>query len=68
MSSSWMDEISEGDALFPDENYGGFYCPYTNASKCALGSNSSQSQELCEVLQCEQLKFHLRRTGHQRPN
>ena len=68
MGSDWMDEVTDGDILFPDESHVGFYCPYTNGPECALGSNSSQPQDLCEILECEQLKFHLRRSMRKRPN
>lgn len=67
MGSDWMDEVTDGDMLFLDESVGGFYCPYTNGPECALSSNSSQPQDLCEVLECEQLKYQLKRSLR-RPN
>ncbi|MCE5199491.1 MAG: hypothetical protein ABFD54_08825 [Armatimonadota bacterium] len=59
MDSDWMDE----DSLFDDEGSNDIYCPYTNSSQCALMANGWQPQELCQSVECEQLKL-FRHTGN----
>lgn len=57
MNSEWMDELQGHDSLFDDDVTETFYCPYTNGPECALLSKGWQVQELCEALECEQLKL-----------
>ena len=61
MSSEWYDELSGGGSDFADDPMDGFYCPYTNGAECVLFSKGWQPQELCDVLECEQLKRFERR-------
>ncbi len=58
MSMDWLDDIG-GSSIYDEDPLGGFYCPYTNTSECALLTKGWQPQELCETLECDQLKlFH----------
>jgi hypothetical protein len=58
MDSYWINEFNDEDILFSsDESEDAFYCPYTNGPQCALLCNGWQPQELCETLECEQLKL-----------
>lgn len=57
MASEWFDELLGGESDFGEDPLGAFYCPYTNTSECALLTKGWQPQELCEVLECEQLKL-----------
>lgn len=66
MGSDWMDEFSGADFALGDDSTDGFYCPYTNGAECALISRGWQPQELCDALECEQLKLFDRR--HRRRN
>ena len=60
MDSHWMDELEGEESRFEDDSLGAFYCPYTNGAECALQSKGWQPQDLCEALECDQLKlFHL---------
>lgn len=61
MTSNWFDDF-ERDPELGDDPLDGIYCPYTNSSKCALAIKGWQPQELCDVLECEQLKFYDRRS------
>jgi len=62
MNSHWMDELEDDESRFEDDSLGAFYCPYTNGAECALLSKEWRPQELCEALECDQLKlFHLSR-------
>ncbi len=54
MSSEWFDYI-EDDSQTSEEEI--LYCPYTNSDKCALLIKGWQPQELCNVLDCPQLKL-----------
>ena len=62
MSADWMDDLLGDDPVFEDDPLEAFYCPYTNAAECALMSKGWQPQELCDALDCEQLKFFERRS------
>lgn len=62
MASDWFDELLGGEPEVEDDPLGAFYCPYTNASECALMTKGWQPQELCDVLDCEQLKLFDRRS------
>lgn len=57
MNSDWMDQLNEHDSLFDDDAEGSLYCPYTNGAECALLEKGWQVQELCKVLDCDQLKL-----------
>lgn len=63
MGSSWFDEIDDDDAMM--DGAPEFYCPYTNAARCALLIKGWQPQELCLALECEQVKL-LRHKRHER--
>jgi hypothetical protein len=60
MSSNWLDDSLGDGFTFGDEEMESFYCPYTNSSKCAVLENGWQVQELCEALECEQMKYAIR--------
>lgn len=62
MASDWFDELLGGESEIADDPLGAFYCPYTNGSECALFTKGWQPQELCDVLECEQLKLFDRRS------
>lgn len=68
MSSGWMDKITNDDMMPRDDSCGAFYCPYTNGSECALRSNTTQPQDLCEAIECEQLRFYLKQGLRKRPS
>lgn len=68
MSSEWMDELTGNEYAFGGESYSGFYCPYTNGSQCALSMNKSQPRDLCEAIECDQLKFHPKKSTRRRLN
>lgn len=56
MSSDWLNIWDEG--ADSTEGYSdNFYCPYTNGAVCPVLTKGWQPQELCNVLECEQLKF-----------
>ena len=56
MTVEWFDEeLGERFLLEDDDNT--LYCPYTNGSTCAVAANGWQVQELCEALECEQLRL-----------
>jgi hypothetical protein len=57
MTSKWFDDSLGDGFLFGDEELESFYCPYTNGSKCAVLERGWQVQELCQALECEQIKF-----------
>jgi len=57
MDSRWMDELWEDGAESAEDALGRFYCPYTNTSVCALLEKGWQPQELCQDLDCDQLKY-----------
>ncbi|MEN6357705.1 MAG: hypothetical protein ABFD83_11550 [Armatimonadota bacterium] len=60
MDSYWMNEFNtDDDMLFgaQDTDDSDFYCPYTNGPECALMTKGWQPQEICESLECEQLKL-----------
>ena len=57
MTENWLDGLPADGFLFGDEELDSFYCPYTNGSKCAVAENGWQVQELCEALECDQIKF-----------
>ena len=56
VSLDWMDEIV-GSSVFGEDPIGAFYCPYTNTSECALLTKGWQPQELCQVIECDQLRM-----------
>jgi len=64
MESSWMDEFSNNGFLFGEDEPTDFYCPYTNGSECALLTKGWQPQELCESIECSQLKLFKRNKKH----
>ena len=59
MGSEWMDELWPGE--LPDdeeiESESEFYCPYTNGGQCPVLTKGWQPQELCEALECDQLRL-----------
>lgn len=57
MSSDWMDDYLGEDAVSGEGQVSEIYCPYTNNSECAMLVNGWQPQELCNALECEQLKL-----------
>ncbi|MCE5321841.1 hypothetical protein LLG46_00840 [bacterium] len=60
MDSYWMNELNNDDDTFlgmEDDDENEFYCPYTNGPECALMTKGWQPQEICESLECEQLKL-----------
>ena len=57
MAVEWFDDWLGEILLLEDEELDSFYCPYTNGSKCAVAVKGWQVQELCEALECDQLKF-----------
>jgi hypothetical protein len=57
MNSDWIDDLLGGSDNSGENISDSFYCPYTNTTVCALNKNGWQPQELCEVLECSQLKF-----------
>jgi hypothetical protein len=58
MSSDWMDEFTNGDWSLNEGNLEDFYCPYTNKAECALNTTRMKPQELCQAIECDQLKFY----------
>lgn len=66
MELDWMDDLLGESAASSEDTLGTFYCPYTNNAECALLSKGWQPQELCEGLECEQLKAfkRIKRRGH----
>jgi hypothetical protein len=55
-----MNEFNNEDDMlldFEETSEDGFYCPYTNGPECALMIKGWQPQEICESLECEQLKL-----------
>ena len=57
MDLGWMNELWVENVEHAEDPLGSFYCPYTNASVCALLAKGWQPQELCRDLACDQLKF-----------
>ncbi|MCE5313838.1 MAG: hypothetical protein ABFD49_09055 [Armatimonadota bacterium] len=60
MDPEWMDDLTDDDLLFGCEESADFYCPYTNGAKCALIVKGWQPQELCESIDCSQLRLFTR--------
>ena len=59
MCSEWLDELwpgelSDNEASEPESD---FYCPYTNGGQCPVLTKGWQVQELCEALECDQLRL-----------
>lgn len=65
MSHEWADDCLNSDSMFCDETSEAFYCPYTNAAQCALVAKGWQPQEICQALECEQMKLFVRRGDQQ---
>lgn len=57
MGSDWLDELLGESAASGEDQQDAFYCPYTNTAECALLSKGWQPQELCDALECDQLKL-----------
>lgn len=57
MSSGWLDNTWDDERETNDGLAEGFYCPFTNGAVCPVISKGWQPQELCSVLECEQLQF-----------
>ena len=53
---NWADDYLS-DNMLDEDKTGEFYCPYTNSAECALVTKGWQPQELCDTLECEQLKL-----------
>jgi len=67
MELGWMDDLWTEGMRFGEDALEGFYCPYTNASVCALLTKGWQPQELCRAVDCEQLRyFRPKRRRHRR--
>ncbi len=64
MDYDWLNGLSDDDLGCDEDNNEGFYCPYTNGSDCALFTKGLQPQELCEALECEQMKLFLKVNPH----
>ena len=66
MGLEWMDDLLGESVESSEDTLGAFYCPYTNSAECALMSKGWQPQELCEGLECDQLKLvkRTKRRGH----
>ena len=62
MASDWFDDLLGGEKELSEDPLGAFYCPYTNSSECALMTKGWQPQELCDVLECDQLRYFERRS------
>jgi len=56
MNSDWLNDFAS-DPILGEEPLDSFYCPYTNAAKCALLTKGWQPQELCLALECDQMKL-----------
>lgn len=63
MSYDWDDVFSD-ESTMGEDLMGAFYCPYTNGAECALMTKGWQPQELCDTLECDQLKLF--RRNHKR--
>ena len=59
MGSEWLDELWPGELADDEltESESDFYCPYTNGGQCPVQTKGWQPQELCEALECEQLRL-----------
>ena len=57
MASAWMDELWTDDDHLGDGGNDDFYCPYTNGTECPVITKGWQPQELCDALECNQLKL-----------
>ncbi|MFQ3550367.1 MAG: hypothetical protein SNJ70_11525 [Armatimonadota bacterium] len=57
--NDWLDDLLNDDL---NDNFEDFFCPYTDGAECALLKKGWQVQELCEELDCEQLK-RIQRSG-----
>ncbi|MHB9035091.1 MAG: hypothetical protein ACYC64_00390 [Armatimonadota bacterium] len=64
MSSDWMDDLADDDILFDGEETADFYCPYTNGPECALMTKNWKPQDLCESIECSQLRLFTRIHKH----
>ena len=63
----WMNGIDGGGVPVDDEPTDSFYCPYTNRAECALMTKGWQPQELCNAVECDQLRyFRAARKNHKR--
>lgn len=56
---NWAEDYLNDDRS-NEEDTGTFYCPYTNRAECALIAKGWQPQELCDALECDQLKLFRR--------
>ena len=57
MGSDWLDELWADDGRLDEEGADDFYCPYTNGTECPIISKGWQPQELCDAIECDQLKL-----------
>ena len=57
MGSNWLDELWADDDRIDEEGTDDFYCPYTNGAECPIISKGWQPQEICSVIECDQLKL-----------
>ena len=60
MGVGWMDDFLGDDSSPGEDSLGEFYCPFTDGAECALMTKGWQPQELCEALECDQLKLFQR--------
>lgn len=63
LALEWFDSVDDEDPIDEEDT---FYCPYTNAARCALLTKGWQPQELCLTLECEQVKLVHRRPQQQK--
>lgn len=56
MTIEWFDDGMSGNLPLEDDDET-VYCPYTNGNTCAVVANGWEVQELCEALECAQLRF-----------
>lgn len=65
MVSDWLEDLHNGKLAFSDDNCADFYCPYTNGAECALNTSKPKPRELCEAIECGQLKYYTKRHRQQ---
>ena len=57
MDMDWLNGLTNDDLGCGEGSDDSVYCPYTNSSDCALFAKGWQPQELCEALECVQMKL-----------
>ncbi|MCL5103738.1 MAG: hypothetical protein M1133_06445 [Armatimonadetes bacterium] len=64
MDMDWLNGLTNNDLGYGEESDDSLYCPYTNGSDCALFTRGLQPQELCEALECAQMKLFQKVNPH----